>query len=90
MDGEPVSYARMEYFMLNKPQGVVSATEDNLHPTVISPDWRCKAKRSVSVGRLDIDTEGLLLITNDGKLAHELLSRKSMWTRFTLRRLREH
>lgn len=76
MDGEPVSYARMEYFMLNKPQGVVSATEDNLHPTVISLIGDAKRKDLFPVGRLDIDTEGLLLITNDGKLAHELLSPK--------------
>ena len=62
--------------MLNKPQGVVSATEDNLHPTVISLIGDAKRKDLFPVGRLDIDTEGLLLITNDGKLAHELLSPK--------------
>lgn len=76
MDGEPVAYSFVEYFMLNKPQGVVSATEDNLHPTVISLIGEAKRKDLFPVGRLDIDTEGLLLITNDGKLAHELLSPK--------------
>lgn len=50
MDGEPVSYARMEYFMLNKPQGVVSATEDNLHPTVISLIGDAKRKDLFPVG----------------------------------------
>lgn len=76
MDGEPVSYSKVEYFMLNKPQGVVSATEDNLHPTVLSLIESAKRKDLFPVGRLDIDTEGLLLITNDGRLAHELLSPK--------------
>lgn len=73
--GEQISYAEYEYFMLNKPAGVVSATEDRIHKTVID----CiDAKRNdlFPVGRLDIDTEGLLLITNDGELAHELLSPK--------------
>ncbi len=76
MDGEEVAFSSVEYFMLNKPQGVVSATEDNLHPTVISLIGDAKRKDLFPVGRLDIDTEGLLLITNDGKLAHELLSPK--------------
>lgn len=71
-----VSYAKTEYFMLNKPQGVVSATEDNLHQTVV--DLLDTSLRSdlFPVGRLDIDTEGLLLLTNDGALAHRLLSPK--------------
>lgn len=75
-DGRTVSYKKYEYIMLHKPQGVVSATEDNLHPTVIGllgPDVR---RDLFPVGRLDIDTEGLLLITNDGELAHRLLSPK--------------
>lgn len=76
MDGEAVFYSEAEYFMLNKPKGVVSATEDNLHPTVISLLGEAKRKDLFPVGRLDIDTEGLLLITNDGQLAHELLSPK--------------
>lgn len=76
VDGEAVSYAEYEYYMLNKPQGVVSATEDNLHKTVIELIGDAKRKDLFPVGRLDIDTEGLLLITNDGQLAHELLAPK--------------
>ncbi len=74
--GTPVVYCAYEYFMLNKPQGYVSATKDNVYPTVMElvPD----AIRSdlAPVGRLDVDTEGLLLITNDGQLSHKLLSPK--------------
>lgn len=84
-DGEEVAYVKAEYYMLNKPSGVVSATEDNLHETVIDlvmkhppkiPGGGQSPKRKdlFPVGRLDIDTEGLLLITNDGELAHRLLS----------------
>ena len=74
-NGKEVRYERFRYYMLNKPAGYVSATNDNLHSTVID-----LLKGSVNtaglfpVGRLDIDTEGLLIITNDGKLSHELLS----------------
>lgn len=73
-DRNPVVYQAFEYIMLNKPQGVVSATQDNLHRTVVDllPDT---VRRDLfPVGRLDIDTEGLLLITNDGDLAHRLLA----------------
>lgn len=76
LNGIPVAYAAFEYYMLNKPQGVVSATEDNLHKTVIQLIESAKRKDLFPTGRLDIDTEGLLLITNDGQLAHELLSPK--------------
>lgn len=76
VDRCPVSYARMEYFMLNKPQGVVSATEDRKYPTVVSLIGDALRGDLFPVGRLDIDTEGLLLITNDGELAHNLLSPK--------------
>lgn len=75
-DGIPVSYLAWEYYMLNKPQGVVSATEDNLHQTVIDLIDDAVRKDLFPVGRLDIDTEGLLIITNDGDLAHRLLSPK--------------
>lgn len=75
-EGEMLSYVSYEYYMLNKPQGVVSATEDNLHGTVTELIKDAKRRDLFPVGRLDIDTEGLLLITNDGKLAHELLSPK--------------
>lgn len=76
VDGRPVSYVRYEYYMLNKPQGVVSATEDSRYETVISLIDERKRDDLFPVGRLDIDTEGLLLITNDGDLAHRLLSPK--------------
>ncbi|GLC82949.1 pseudouridine synthase [Lacrimispora brassicae] len=76
VDGRLVSYVRYEYYMLNKPQGVVSATEDSRYETVISLIKSRKRDDLFPVGRLDIDTEGLLLITNDGDLAHQLLSPK--------------
>ena len=76
LDGQPVSYAHTEYFMLNKPAGTVSATEDGKYPTVISLIDAALRKDLFPVGRLDLDTEGLLLITNDGDLAHRLLSPK--------------
>ena len=75
-DGLLVMYQEFEYYMLNKPQGVVSATQDNLHRTVIDLLPAEKRGDLFPVGRLDIDTEGLLLITNDGDLAHRLLSPK--------------
>lgn len=62
--------------MLNKPGGVVSATEDKREKTVLDLIQEKKRKDLFPVGRLDKDTEGLLLITNDGPLAHELLSPK--------------
>lgn len=70
-----IRYERYLYFMLNKPKGVVSATRDNLHRTcldLLSEDDR--RHDLFPAGRLDIDTEGLLLITNDGPLSHNLLS----------------
>lgn len=75
-DGQPIDYAKLEYYMLNKPQGVISATEDRTHKTVIDLIGGAKRKDLFPVGRLDIDTEGLLLITNDGRLGHDLLSPK--------------
>lgn len=74
LDGEAVAYAAMEYYMLNKPAGVVSATEDSRYPVVTSLISTALRQDLFPVGRLDLDTEGLLLITNDGLLAHELLS----------------
>ena len=75
VDGQPVAYVTHEYYMLHKPAGVVTATEDNLHRTVM--DLLKTARKDLfPVGRLDIATEGLLLITNDGELAHQLLSPK--------------
>ncbi|WP_124066404.1 pseudouridine synthase [Clostridium sp. E02] len=76
VDDRPIAYAAYEYYMLNKPRGVVSATEDSRYQTVIELIEDRKRKDLFPVGRLDIDTEGLLLITNDGDLAHQLLSPK--------------
>lgn len=72
----PVSYKTYEYYMLNKPAGVVSATTDAKDRTVMELISEKKRKDLFPVGRLDKDTEGLLLITNDGELAHRLLSPK--------------
>ncbi|MBC1545224.1 pseudouridine synthase [Listeria cossartiae] len=75
--GTSVVYQEFVYFMLHKPQNVVSATEDNVSETVI--DLLAQEDTLTDpfpVGRLDKDTEGLLIITNDGTLAHNLLSPK--------------
>lgn len=76
LEGQRIAYASCEYYMLNKPAGVVSATEDKRETTVIDLIRDRKRKDLFPVGRLDKDTEGLLLITNDGQLAHRLLSSK--------------
>jgi len=76
--GERLLYARFTYLMLHKPAGVLSATEDSRQETVLdllTPELRRRGL--FPVGRLDKDTEGLLLLTNDGPLAHRLLSPKS-------------
>jgi len=75
VDGAIVQYREFIYVMMNKPPGVVSATEDTRDKTVIDLlDDAYKPFDVFPVGRLDKDTEGLLLLTNDGKLAHNLLS----------------
>ncbi|ENT6361627.1 rRNA pseudouridine synthase [Listeria monocytogenes] len=75
--GTPVVYQEFVYFMLHKPQNVVSATEDNVSETVIDLlAQKDTLTDPFPVGRLDKDTEGLLIITNDGTLAHNLLSPK--------------
>lgn len=76
LDGQVVAYRQWEYFMLNKPKGVVSATEDRQYKTVVELLGEDGRKGLFPVGRLDLDTEGLLLLTNDGELAHRLLSPK--------------
>lgn len=76
LNGEKVGYESFEYYMLNKPAGVISATEDRSCQTVVDLIKEKKRKDLFPVGRLDKDTEGLLLITNDGELAHRLLSPK--------------
>ena len=76
-DGQKLDYEEFVYYMMNKPQGVISATEDTKHRTVLDlRDDLARTKEVFPVGRLDIDTHGLLLLTNDGKLAHALLSPK--------------
>ncbi len=75
--GETISLCRFTYVMLHKPAGVLTATEDRKQPTVLAllpPELRRIGL--APVGRLDKDTEGLLLLTNDGELAHRLLSPK--------------
>lgn len=72
--GKTCVYEKSLYYMLNKPSGVVSATEDKQEQTVIDLLGQEKRDDLFPVGRLDKDTEGLLLITNDGALAHELTS----------------
>lgn len=80
LKGVELQYTKYEYYMLHKPQGIISASRADLR----SKGERCvvdlidssRKKELFPVGRLDKDTEGLLLITNDGRLAHELLSPK--------------
>lgn len=75
--GQELVYEEFLYYLLNKPQGVVSATEDQVHQTVLDLlDETARRKSVFPVGRLDKDTHGLLLLTNDGDLAHRLLSPK--------------
>ncbi|MBD8069041.1 pseudouridine synthase [Bacillus sp. PS06] len=75
--GEVIEYKEFIYLMLNKPPGVISATEDSMHETVIDIlELDDAVYNPFPVGRLDKDTEGLLLITNDGGLTHQLLSPK--------------
>ncbi len=74
---EVIEYKEYIYLMMNKPQGVISATEDTRDQTVVDLlDMDDQVYSPFPVGRLDKDTEGLLLITNDGGLAHQLLSPK--------------
>ncbi len=74
--GNKLFYEAVQYFLLNKPAGCVTATRDKLSETVMSYLPENARDDLFPVGRLDKDTEGLLLITNDGALAHELLSPK--------------
>ena len=75
--GEPLIYKKFRYYMLNKPKGVVSATQDNIDTTVIDLLKDINTRDMFPVGRLDKDTEGLLIITNDGEMSHRLLSPKN-------------
>ena len=78
LDGSALAYEKHRYFMLNKPHGVLSATEDRDQATVLSlllPEH--KRLGLFPVGRLDKDTTGLLILTNDGDFAHKVISPKS-------------
>lgn len=78
LDGESVRWRRFRYFMMDKPAGVLSVTEDRRQPTVL--DLLPEELRRLSlfpVGRLDKDTSGLLLLTNDGDFAHRVISPRS-------------
>ncbi|MEG1415915.1 MAG: pseudouridine synthase [Clostridium sp.] len=78
INGEKVNYREFIYIMMHKPPGVISATEDKHTETVIDIlEYEDAVFKPAPVGRLDKDTEGLLLITNDGELNHKLLSPKN-------------
>ncbi len=74
IDGKELCHEQFQYYMLNKPAGVVSATKDDRDKTVVQLITEDKRRDLFPVGRLDKDTEGLLLITNDGVLANNLLA----------------
>lgn len=76
VDDTVISYTKYVYYMLNKPQGYLSATTDDTQPTVI--DLIDDPHELFPIGRLDKDTEGLMIITNDGQLSHRLTSPKSL------------
>lgn len=76
LNNEIIKYEEFEYFMLNKPAGVLSAAKDPKAVTVVDLITEHKRKELFPVGRLDKDTEGLMLITNDGELSHRLMSPK--------------
>ena len=77
VDGQPLVYEKFVYYLLNKPKGVISATEDDRHKTVLDLlDDTARQKEVFPVGRLDVDTHGLLLLTNNGQLSHAMLSPK--------------
>ncbi len=77
-NGKELQYKKFRYYMMNKPAGVITAAEDRKHDVVMDllPEWVIK-KELFPVGRLDKDTEGLLLFTNDGEFSHKILSPKS-------------
>lgn len=84
VNGTQIQYRKFIYIMLNKPQGYLSATEDDRDPVVVDllPE-ELKHFAPFPVGRLDKDTEGLLLLTNDGQFDHELMSpRKNLFKRY--------
>ena len=74
LDGKPIRTSGYRYFMLNKPKGVVSATEDPSEKTVVDILKNEHVKGLFPVGRLDKDTTGLLILTNDGEFGHRMTS----------------
>lgn len=72
--GKKVIYEKYVYYLFHKPAGCVTAKQDNLHKTVMDYFQEDLRDKIAPVGRLDLDTEGLLLLTNDGELTHHLLS----------------
>lgn len=87
IDGEKINYAKYVYLVLNKPQGYISATEDKRYPVVTELVPEQYSHYNVfPVGRLDIDTEGLLILTNDGAFDHALTSpKKNVYKRYFAR-----
>ncbi len=84
-DGQALSYKKHIYIIMNKPRGVLSASDDKRQPTVIDiiPE-KLRRNGLFPVGRLDKDTTGLLIITDDGDFAHECCPRKKRFSRPTL------
>lgn len=76
-DGELIVYEEFYYYIINKPAGYVCATKDGVNPTIIDYNPLFSAKKLHTVGRLDKDTTGVLLLTNNGPLTHKLISPKS-------------
>ena len=90
LDGEQLHISTMVYLMLNKPAGVVTSTEDPAHRTVIDLlDEPYSRMGLFPIGRLDRDTEGLLILTNDGPLTHRLTSPKTGFDKTYFARLRD-
>ena len=74
LDGQAQTYRAQRYYMLNKPAGVITASRDERHDTVLGLFPENMRRGLFAVGRLDKDTEGLLIITDDGALSHALMS----------------
>lgn len=77
IEGSPIILSGKRYFMMNKPQGVVSANKDKFNPTALSLIYEHRSEQLQIAGRLDIDSTGLLLITDDGQWNHRLTSPQS-------------
>ncbi|MDA8786338.1 pseudouridine synthase [Porticoccaceae bacterium] len=77
IEGSTINMAQSRYFMMNKPAGIVSVTKDNNNPTAIGLMYEHRSQELQIAGRLDIDTTGLLLITDDGQWNHRLTSPRS-------------